>query len=205
MAVATKHRRKLDVSDLRFPKTRNNYKSPPQNSSVGSLSVPYTILAPEEHTVESADSMKVTLSEEETAARVSELTRVATQHVEQGTLTTEQAVAEVIARSESAAAADWPMVEVLPSPCYVMKLKDSNGCKFFINVCSHEAIRPGTTYIVPTPKESVAVDGSVCVVYDAVLSQDEAATAVVDKSTLDTVRGFKKIVYVQIYKHFCTI
>lgn len=114
------------------------------------------------------------------------LKHIATKHIEIGALTTEHAT-DMMLQILSGKKLEWPMLEIKPIPCYVMKLKDSNGCKFFINVCSHGAIRSDTTYVIPIPMEYVAADGSSCVVYDAVISQDDADMCVVDKNKLNTV------------------
>lgn len=193
MAVSARYNIDLDVSDLRFPRTRNNYKSLPGKNDVDAMSIPC------DAGVETSDNQKIETVDEifpdrtEETNRISELTRVAMEHVGQGVLTTAEAV-QVIERTRSGTAAEWPMIEVLPVPRYVMKVKDESGCKFFINVCSHDSIQPGSRYLVPVAKESISTDGLSCVVYDAVLSETDVSTSM-DDAMLASVSLFTTIMY----------
>ena len=183
MALSARFHIELDVSDLRFPRTRNNYKSMPGQNDVDSMSIPCVADVSEPVETSAGGSFH---DQTEEKIRLSELARIATEHVGQGVLTTAEAVEEVIERTRSGTASEWPMIEVAPVPRYVMKLKDESGCKFFINVCSHDAIKPGSRYLVPVAKESIATDGSSCVVYDAVLSEADLSTSM-DEATLASV------------------
>ena len=229
IAVAKFNDVMLDTVDLRFPKTRNNYKSVPGSDVISAVDIRDTastqyndnfnadktssnvvvsdiggnnietgsVSAIEDETTTTTPAT-ISLSVADDTARMSELTRVATQHVEQGYLTTEQAVAEVLkshshkvdnstddnTNGASSGLGEWPMVEIMPIPRYVMKLKDSTGNKFFINVCSHIIIPHDTPYVIPFPKDAISSDGSVCIVYDVILSDQDAMNAAAAKDSL---------------------
>lgn len=147
--MEAKHEISLDVSDLRFPKTRNNYKLIPGQLVVDPISIPTS-----GSIVNKTGDLKPSAQDE-----------------------------NQVPWSQF----DVKMIEIIPEPCYVMKLKDDSGSKFFVNVCSHSSIDTGNVFVSLQPKESVASDGAVCMVYDVVLNPEDISVVVLDKNILDTV------------------
>lgn len=89
----------------------------------------------------------------------------------------------------------------LPEASFVMKVKRSDGVKYFINVTDHDDV-PNGRIVTSTAaaKESIAKDGTTCHVYDVCLNRSFLHAILVDQTAVsDPLR--EQVAQICFYVH----